>query len=174
MRLKIDLNGILLQLRIKNYAQSTNNDWHSKWCNVDFSVSSRKWLNYCCEDDEVLLSCEVETLAESIDKLLNDELDDVLELSCIEPDFNFVFHPKRDLRKDPKYIYIRDGCEIADAYMEWKISFWNRGLTDNYLSVTLDRADLKALLVYLNFIIGKLKANDCEVVEFVGRGYLSD
>lgn len=174
MRLKIDLNGIVLRLKIKGYIPSTHEDWDSQWCNVDFSFFSGNWLDYHCENDEVLLSCEVEILADSISKLLNDELSEITEISCIEPDFKFILHPKRDLRVDPKYIYVREGCEIADIYMELTITFWNEGLTDNYLSVTLDREDMSILLVYLNYIIGKSKANSREVENLIQSGFLAD
>lgn len=174
MKLTIDLHGILLQLKIKGYVPSTHDDWISQWCDVDFSFSSGSWLDYHRENDEVLLSCEVETLAESIEELLNDQLEDVTEISCIEPDFHFMLHPKRDLREDPKYTYVCEGYEIADIYMEWTVTFWNEGLTDNYLSVRLDREDMHVLLVYLKYVIGKLKKNNQEVEELVRQDYLTD
>ena len=174
LRLKIDLDGILLRLKIVGYKSSTQKEWDDKWCRVDFSVFSPKWLDYYIENDEVLLSCEVETLADSIDKLLNDKLDEITEIDCIEPDFKFILHPKRDLRNDLKYIYVREGHEIADIYMEWIVTFWNGGLTDNYLSVTLYREDMKILLVYLNYAIGKLKASDPEVVKLVKNDFFTD
>lgn len=174
LRLKIDLNGIMLRLKIRGYTPSTQDDWDSQWCNVDFSFSSGNWLDYHRENDEVLLSCEVETLADSIEKLLNDQIDKVTEISCIEPDFNFILHPKRDLREDPKYTYVREGYEIADIYMEWTVTFWNEGLTDNYLSVTLDREDMKVLLAYLKYVIGKFAARDPEISDLIQRDFLSD
>ena len=174
MRLKIDLNGIMLRLKIMGYTPSTQEDWDSQWCDVDFSFSSGNWLDYHRENDEVLLSCEVEALAENIEKLLNDELNEITEISCIEPDFNFILHPKRDLREDPKYTYIREGYEIADIYMEWTVTFWNEGLTDNYLSVTLDREDMKILLVYLNYVVGKYATDSQEVEDLIRRDFLTD
>ncbi len=41
--------------------------------------------------------------------------------------------------------------------MEWTVTFRNKGLTDNHLSVTLDREDMNTLLVYLKYVISKLK-----------------
>ena len=58
--------------------------------------------------------------------------------------------------------------------MEWTVTFWNEGLTDNYLSVTLDREDMNVLLVYLKYVIGKLKKTDHEVEELVRQDYLTD
>lgn len=174
LRLKIDLNGIVVRLRIKGYTHYTRENWDETWCRVDFSFSSDDWLNYHHENDEVMLASEVDQLAESIDKLLRDELNEVTEFPCMEPDFKFILHPKRDLREDPQYTYVREGYEIADIYMEWTVTFWNDGLTDNYLSVTLDREDMKILLVYLNYIIGKYKIGDAEVEDLIQRDFLTD
>lgn len=172
MWLKIDLDGIDVQMRINGYKPSTHEDWDSQWCKVDFSFSSGDWLNYHKEQDEVLLSCEVEELADSIAKLLRDELTEMKEISCIEPDFNFYLYPKRDLREDPKYTYIREGCEIADIYMEWAISFWHDGLTGNYLTLTLCNDDMRLLLNYLNLTTGKLSEDADEVVQMIKDGHL--
>jgi hypothetical protein len=59
-----------------------------------------------------------------------------------EPDFVFILYPREDLRKNPEYTYIRPDCEIHDIYVEWRIYFWNGGLTDNFLIITLDREDI--------------------------------
>lgn len=174
MRLKIDLNGIMLRLKIKGFKTPEAETWDSQWCEVDYSFSSYGWLDYHRENDEVLLACEVEELADNIHKLLHDELDEITEVSCIEPDFNFILHPKRDKRNDPHYTYVREGDEIIDIFMEWTVTFWHGGLTDNYLSVTLDREDMEILLVYLNYITDKYKADHPEVVELVNRDYLTD
>lgn len=172
MRLKIDLNGIILKLKIKGYRPSVRDGWDCQWCNVDFSFSSDNWLNYYREDYEVLLACEVENLTQSIDKLLCDELSEQTEISCIEPDFKFILYPKKDLRKDPKYTYIRKGFEFEDVHMEWRVSFWDDGLTDNYLSASLNRETMNILLVYLKYVTGEFKINDPEVVELMQRDFL--
>ena len=75
------------------------------------------------------------------------------EIRCIEPDYIFILQPKRDRRKDPCYTYIRPGYEIADIYMEWKIYFWNEGLTDNFLSIRFDRTEITAFRDYLKSVI---------------------
>ena len=54
MRLQVDLNGILLQLNIHDYQPSTDDAWFCEWCRTDFSFSSKSWLNYHKEDDEIL------------------------------------------------------------------------------------------------------------------------
>lgn len=111
-------------------------------------------------------------MAENIDKLLHDEIKEEKEISFIEPDFNLILHPKSDLRKNANVIFAKTGYEIADIYLDWTVSFWNMGLTDNYLSVTLEREDMSILLVYLYYVIGKYRAESPEVIDLVQKGYL--
>lgn len=155
MWLELDLCGIKVKLRIKGYKPTGKEDWDSEWCNCDFLFASGEWLNYHREDDEVLLSCEVEELEESLTKLLNNELNEVKEIMCMEPDFNFILHPQKDLRTDPKYTYVQKGYEIQDIYVEWKVFFWNEGLTDNHLTVVLGREDIMQLRDYLSVTMKK-------------------
>ena len=174
MWLKLDLSGINLSMQIKNYRKTSEEDWLSVWCKTDFSFVADKWLNYCEDDSEVFLAREIEDLAKSLDDLLNGRLDAPTEFNCVEPDFNFVLNPKKDLRLDPKVLYVRPGCEIVDIDMEWKISFWHDGLTANYLPVTLDRTDIESLLLYLRLVMGEVKENAPEIKALMSKGIISD
>lgn len=149
MWFEMDASGIRIKLQIRGYRPTNKDNWDSQWCKCDFSFSSGDWLNYHKENDEVLLSCEVKQLAESLAELLDNKLMEETEIACIEPDFVFKLFPQKDLRNDPKYLYVRPGCEIQDIYLEWKIYFWDGGLTDNYLTVTLDREETTKLRDYL-------------------------
>ena len=53
------------------------------------------------------------------------------------------------------YTYIRPVCEIQDIYLEWKIFFWNHGLTENYLTITLYRDDIEMLRDYFSLVINQ-------------------
>ena len=150
-----DISGIDVYLNIKGYSPSTKDDWDCNWCKCDFMFKSGEWLNYHKEDDEVFLSSEVENLKEYLTKLLNGELSEVYKFDCMEPDFIFTLYPETDKRNDPKYVYIQPGFEIEDIHMEWKIYFWSDGLTDNFLTVTLNRIDIIELRDYLSSIISK-------------------
>lgn len=118
-----------------------------------FLVLKKVCYNIHKENDEVLLASEVDELEEKLSKLLDNKLTEIEEMVCIEPDFIFKLYPQTDLREDPKYTYIQPGYEIQDIYLEWKIFFWHGGLTDNYLTITLDRNEIESLRDYLAAII---------------------
>lgn len=170
MWLKLNLDGIILSMQIRNYVKVAEDDFDSTWCKTDFSFVSLPWLNYCQENDEVFLAREIDELTDTLKALLHNQMTETAEVNCIEPDFNFVLHPQKDLRLDPKVISVRPGCEISDVNMEWKISFWHDGLTANYLSVSLRRSDIEHLLVYLQFVTGELKEEDAEIQQRIREG----
>lgn len=153
MALNLDLSGIQLEFAIHNYKPSVGKeDLFTNWCNVDFHIRSGNWLNYKI-DGELLKTDEVDGILSKIDCLLSGGVGEPSVWKCIEPDFNFTFHPKKDLTKDPKYIYVQPGCEIEDIKLEWDVYFWNGGLTDNRLTLVLYRDDIIALQQYLMSVI---------------------
>ena len=174
MYFKMDLDGILVQIRITGYKPYSKEDWDEKWCKTDFSFVSDPWLDYHKEGDEVFLSCEVRQLADLFERLLNDKLNEVTEFNCMEPDFSFILTPKRDLRSDPNVTYLPKGYEIEDICAEWRISFWHNGLTENYLSVSLDRADIENFKNYLNLVSGKASKTDPAIVAMLRAGILQE
>lgn len=120
----------------------------------------------------MFLAREVDDLVEALEKLLTDQLSAPTKFACIEPDFIFELTPKEDLRNNPRYVYIRPGCEIADIDLEWKVFFWHEGLTGNYLSVALARPDIECLLTYLKVVTGQLSEKDAEVQSLIAQGIL--
>ena len=120
----------------------------------------------------MLLAREVDDLVEALEKLLTDQLSTPTEFTCIEPDFIFELTPKEDLRSNPRFVYIRSGCEIADIDLEWKVFFWHEGLTGNYLSVVLARPDIECFLTYLKVVTGQLSEKDAEVQSLIAQGIL--
>lgn len=173
MWLRMNLDGITVSLQINGYKKVADDDYDSTWCKTDFSFVSDGWLNYRKENDEVFLAREIDDLAKALSDLLNDRLDKPTEFGCIEPDFNFVLNPKRDLRHDPKVLYIKSGHEIVDVDMEWKISFWHEGLTGNYLSVSLGRAEIEYMLIYLRLVMGELTESDQKVKHLMEQAIIS-
>ena len=148
MSFEINTRGIDVKLNIRNY-QMNNRDDFSDWCKCDFSLVSGDWLKYHLVDDELLLSSEVDKLEENLTLLIENKLTDITFMPCIELDFCFILYPKRDLRDDPKYTYVQPGYEIEDIFLEWRIYFWNEGLTDNFLNLTLKRDEIIKFRDYL-------------------------
>ena len=155
MSIQIDAAGIIIDLLVKGYRKSNKDNWDEQWCKCDFAFRSGSWLNYQSADNEVLLSCEIEELEQSLTQLLNGEITEKKMIEPIEPDFKFILYPEEDLRNNPNYTYVQPGYEIVDIYLEWRVYFWNEGLTDNYLTVTLGREDITVLRDYLRTVIKK-------------------
>ena len=170
LRFNLNLDGMVVWLTISDYVSSNREHWDDEWCSVDYSFSFQNCIDYGKNGDAVLLSCEVDELRGKIDDLLNDRIQEKQNLTFIEPDFEFVFLPKTDLRNDPSYTYIAPGHEIVDILVEWRVYLWNGGLTDNYFSTTLDREDLVALRDYLKFVEGTLTADSIEIKELIKDG----
>lgn len=148
-----DICGIIAELQIRKYGKWNISNMYDNWCECDFCFRSGDWLNYHQESDECLLPFEVEYLEENLTKLLEDGFTQPSEVLLTEPDFKFSLYPKRDLREDPRCVYVPKGQEIEDIYAEWKIYFWHRGLTQNHLILTLDREDITDLRDYLSSVI---------------------
>lgn len=153
--MRIDVAGIIIDFLVKGYRKSTRENWDDLWCKCDFSFRSNNWLNYQSVDNEVLLSCEVEELENNLTQLLDGKITEKTVIEPIEPDFKFILYPEEDLRNNLNYTYVQPGYEIVDIYLEWKVYFWHEGLTDNHLTVTLDRTEITALRDYLRSVIKK-------------------
>ena len=153
MWFEVDGNGINIKLQIYGYKQTNKDNCFDEWCKCDFKFTSGAWLNYHKENDEILLSFEVKQLEETLTKLLTNELSEIKEMVCMEPDFIFEFYPQTDIRNKPNYCYVNPGSEIQDIYMEWKIFFWNEGITDNHLTISLGRKEIIMLRDYLLEVI---------------------
>lgn len=157
MGFQIDAEGIIVDLCVKDYRKSTKDNWDDLWCRCDFSFRSGNWLNYQRSDDAILLSSEIDELESSLTQLINNEITDVKVIEPIEPDFKFVLYPQEDITKNPKCVYVKPGCEIVDILLEWKVYFWEDGITDNHLSVTLDRDKITELRDYLRSIVNRCR-----------------
>lgn len=155
MWLEMDVSGIKIKLQINSYKPTNKETEDDTWCKCDYQFFSGDWLNYHKENDEVLLSGEVEALADGLTELLDNKISEAKEIVCIEPDFIFKLYPKTDLRDDPNYIYIRSGYEIQDIYCEWKLYFWNGGRTENCLTITLYRKEIVSLRDYLLLVTNR-------------------
>ena len=171
MWLKLDLDGIKLWFKVKGYKKSTDSNWDDEWCTVELNVQSENWLNYA-QSGELLLACEVEEILSLFEDLTEDKIQESREVEFVEPDFGFVLNPKKDLRDDPRYTYVKPGCEIVDIDAELRVSFWNGGLTANYLSLNMDREDIIAFITYLRVITKRINKADDTVQLLLQNGVL--
>lgn len=160
MGIQIDAAGIIVDFFVKGYRKSNKDNWDDLWCRCDFAFRSGNWLNYQSADNEVLLSCEIDELENSLTQLLDGNITEIKTIETIEPDFKFVLYPQEDLLNNPNYTYVRPGYEIVDIYLEWRVYFWNEGLTDNFLTVTLGREEITALRDYLRSIVSPCRIKD--------------
>lgn len=96
---------------------------------------------------------EVDKILSKINDILNSGVGEPSVLKCIEPDFQFIFHPQKDLTNDPFYTYIAPGHEIEDIKLEWSVYFWDGGITENRLTLVLTRKDIVALREYLMSVV---------------------
>ncbi len=145
-----NVSGIEITLRIDNYQSPAKHDFGDWWCDCGFSFRFGNSINYSVEHDELLMPEEIDELSALLTQLLDGNITEPTEKPMIEPDFVFILYPQKDLRTDPKYTYIAPGHEIQDIYVEWRIFFWNEGLTSNYLTITLYRDDIILFRDYLN------------------------
>lgn len=145
-----DLSGIEVMLRIDNYQSPSKHTYGDWWCDCGFSFRLGNIIQYSVEHDELLMPEDIDSLAISLTRLLDGDLTEPTEEAMTEPDFVFMLYPQKDLRNDPKYTYIPPGHEIQDIYVEWRIYFWNDGLTSNFLTITLDREDIISFRDFLN------------------------
>lgn len=150
-----NIGGIDVNLQIDNYESPPDHEFGDWWCDCSFSFrmgGSTEIINYRVDHDETLTPEEVDEIADVLTDLIDGKITEPRELPMTEPDFVFLIYPIKDLRNDPQYTYVRPGYEFRDIYIEWRIYFWNEGLTDNFLTVTLQRDDIISLRDFFDSI----------------------
>ena len=171
MWLKLNLDGTILYFNVRGYRKSTDSNWTDEWCSVEINVRSGNWLSYS-QSGELLLACEVEEILSLFKDLIEDKITESKEVEFIEPDFKFILNPKKDLRDDPRYTYVKPGHEIVDIDAEFRVFFWDGGLTANYLSLRMDREDITAFITYLSVITKQINKADDSVQSLIKDGNL--
>ena len=144
MCLKLDVNGINVELEIRGYRPDNKRFNDDAWCKCDFSLYNEN-INYSRSSAEVLFSAEVDLLESYLTRLLNGEIKEIEEFLCAEPDFEFYFHPEKQTLR-PDYVFA--------IFVEWKINFWHeRSPSGNSLTLTLWQDEIIALKDYLSSVI---------------------
>ena len=109
----------------------------------------------------MLCSEEVKRLSKTIEDAFSKRLTKNEELGFIEPDFCFIF-----------------SCFDIEGKLSWPpmadlhISFWDDGLTANYLSLCFGEADLDALWQYLRLVTGEADLSDPRVRFWLDKGVI--
>ena len=173
MYLKLDLNGFDLYLRISHYRTSNQANWDEEWCTVDLTVNFGKEVNLL-RTGETMLSCEVEQLKSVFADLLENKIKERTFLNFIEPDFEFIINPDYHFRNESDYGDDRVGQYLKDIFVDFHIYYWNGGLTDNYLSITLYREEIEYFLTYLKLVTRQLKKSDKEITILIEKGIILD
>ncbi len=171
MWLKLNLDGIKLYFKISGYKKTNPEKWDDEWCGVELTIQSENWLNYS-QSGGLLLACEVEEILSLLEDLIDDRISEQKEVEFIEPDFKFILNPKKDLRENSRYTYVKPGCEIIDIDVEFRVSFWNGGLTANYLSLCMDRSDILVFITYLKTVTNQISKTDVSVQDMLKNGTL--
>ena len=156
MWLRLDLDGVEMYLRIQGFRESASPD-DDAWCRVSLHLQS-SWLNYDL-DEHILCSEEVKWLSKTIEDAFDKRLPKNEELEFIEPNIRFVFSCLDEKGKPFRW-------PMADL----RVSFWNEGLTNNYLSLRFDVADLDALWQYLRLVTGGADLSDPRVRFWLDKG----
>ena len=173
MWLKLDLEEMKLALQIKDYQLSNSSNEDNRWCKVDFSFSFPDCLHYSKQDEEVMLSSEVEELESYSDYFLNNKIQESKRLELVEPDFVFEFSPSYGMVGWGENPHATPRYEMTSVIMDWKVSLWNQGLTDHYFSTTLRKDDMCILRDYLRLVMGKVDKDSDEIKEHVENGVIS-
>lgn len=147
MWLKLNLDGIDVKLRIRQYEKTPEIDGIFNWCNVDYSLTAQPWLNYVREHEEILLSSEIDRLADALERLLDGRIAGIANVRFAEPDFQFTLYP-----------------EGSSSYAEWRIDLLTEnGFTGSRITLRLFYDDIKQLLAYLKLTSGSLSTSDDEI-----------
>lgn len=170
MWIKFDLQGMLFNLKIEGYKPYQDVD--GQWTNDSFSFKFQDTINYKKDNYEAILSCEVDDIIKYLKELLDDKMTESKEYGCIEPDFEFVFSPKFDVRNDPNCLYAKPGTEIIDIDLQLKVNLWDDGLTNNYFSTTFGREEIEQLYIYLMLISNRIKKDDEQVQKLIDKGII--
>ena len=170
MWIKFDLQGMRFNLKIENYRP--HQDVDGEWTKDSFEFKFQDIINYKKDNYEAILSCEIDDLIKYLDELLNDKMNEPKDYTCIEPDFEFVFSPKFDVRNDPNCLYAKPGTEIIDIDLQLKVNLWDDGLTNNYFSTTFGREEIEQLYTYLKLIAHRIQITDDNVQQLIKNGII--
>jgi len=123
---------------------------------TDAVIVVENWcFNYKTSDSCFEFS-ELTYMREKLSALLNGEVNTIETIEFIEPDVQIILNPKRDLRNDGKYSYIKEGYEIEDISANFKLfPFFGGAMTEQHYVMPLYREDIELLVDYMNGVMRK-------------------
>jgi len=158
MWIKFDLDGMKLQLKVNGYKPDQTSA--GEWAKVSYDFEFQNVIKYKSHyPDEILLSSEIDYLRDTMEKVINNKLDETIDYECIEPDFEFIFAPSE---------------ENSEYDMELKVHLWNSGLTCNYFSMIFGKEHIKQLFLYFSLISRKITKEDPEIKELIAKGIINE
>ncbi len=146
MVLKLMWKEMEFSIKIGGYtAPCDNYRCEDNWCKVDLQVKVGDYMDYYVENDEMLASCEVLSLARRLENLLNGGITKQTQIGFTEPDLTFELYPKSALGKDE-----------LDVWAEMHIALRLKDTNYNgaVLILPLERGDIEMLLHYLKGVVG--------------------
>ena len=177
MWLRLDADGMNIEIRIKHYEATNADNWDSAWCCIDCNFQLDGYVNYFMRNDEALMCHEIDYLESKLDDFISGKLKKEFLIECIEPYFEFKFNPSRKItEKDSlrNVLYYSSNHNMTDPFVEWRIIIWDTcGIpTSNYISTPLFMENMIALRDYLKLITGKLDKNSEEITKLANKGML--
>lgn len=145
---RCNADGIKIKLSFNKL--TSDNFLYDDWSVCSFSFVGDGWLNYSKNNRESFLVPEIILLEKELTGLINSSYKSSKHISLIEPDFSFVLYPSKSVKNK-----ISGELIAKDYYAEWRVNFWNKGLTDNFLSIELDNKEIIKLRDYLRKVLNK-------------------
>lgn len=172
MWLKLDADGMNIELRIRFYEPCTNDNQNSQWCCVDANFQMDNYINYFITNDEILMCSEVEALEASLTDFINGKIKEEFSIECIEPYFEFKFNPSRKLTEKDKMrsLYYSSDLKTIEPFVEWRSIIWDDCPTGSFISTPLFMNNVIVLRDYLRLVMGKIDKNSDEITEYVNTG----
>lgn len=172
MWLKLDSEGMKIELQINNYELSNKEDWDDQRCAVDFAFKFPECIDYVRNHNGIILSCEVEMLEEKINNFLHNKILNGEVIELLEPDFVFELLPRIDAIGTGVCRGVTSENKLSTPLMKWKVNLWNGGLTDNYFSTTLGEKDLRIFRDYLRLVMGTMDVNGEKIKAYIKAEYI--
>lgn len=166
MWIKFNLDGMDFNLKIENY--EPNQTFDGKWVQVSFDFEFKDIIKYKKEKTEILLCAEIDEIRKYLYDLLNDKFIYKEHYECIEPDFEFFFYPKYDIKNNKNLIFIKSSStSVVDIGFELKVNLWNECLSCNNFSTFWERNDIEKLYLYLSLITKKILISDERIIKLI-------